>query len=328
LNARSLLIGLGSGLVSLALGACATVPPPSVDAPPAYDPAPAYPHWLGKPVSWSKLGDIEAWLAGAGARQHPEFVPNAELELAEGRLALAEKESEGLAQGVLALRLKTAERGFSGLLAREGLAPVIRTRAERGLAHIAKLQGSTRTPASAPLAKESAGLVIQPRSAWKAAAAQPNRLTPNTGPWNRITIHHSAKDSKEMGTPTSGNVAEHIHDIQNFHVRGRAWGDIGYHFLIDPTGRIWQGRLLDWQGAHAQGANNVANIGICLIGDFNHERPDPRALESLERLVDALCERHEITRERVYGHRRFAATECPGDSLMAWVARYASGATH
>ena len=333
MNARSLPLWLG--LVPLILAgataACATAPPPSLDAPPEYDPSPSYPHWMGKPVSWTKLGDIEAWLAGSGARQHPEYVPNAELELAEGRLALAEKEAAGLSPGLLASRLKTAETGFRTLLARKELAPVVRIRAERGVEHIAKLRGAPKSPAGpSKVAKASApgGLTIQPRDAWKAAAPQPSRLTLNTGSWNRITVHHSAKDSKEMGTPTSGNVAEHIKDIQTFHMRGRSWGDIGYHFLIDPTGRIWQGRLLDWQGAHAQGSNNVGNIGICLIGDFNHERPDPRALEALERLVDALSERHQIARDHVYGHRRFAATECPGDSLMAWVSRYASGATH
>lgn len=326
MNVRSLFLGLG--LVPMFLSACATVPPPALDAPPDYDPSPAYPHWMGKPVSWSKLGDIEAWLAGSGPRRHPEFVPNAELERAEGRLALAEKEGAGLPPPVLSERLKAAEAGFRTLLARDELVPVLRIRAERGLEHIAKLHGKAPSAAVA-LGKPAApaGLSIQRRETWKAAAAQPSRLTLNTAAWNRITIHHSAKDSKEMGTPTSGNVAEHIKDIQTFHMRGRSWGDIGYHFLIDPTGRIWQGRLLDWQGAHAQGSNNVANIGICLIGDFNHERPDPRALEALGRLVDELSERHDIPRERVYGHRRFAATECPGDALMAWVSRYASGAT-
>lgn len=328
MNARSLTLWLG---LSFALASCATVPPPPVDAPPTYDPTPSYPHWLGKPVSWSKLADIETWLAGSGARQHPDYVPQAELELAEGRLALAEKDSSGLAPSLFSVRLQSAETGFKVLLGRPTLAPVVRTRAERGLEHIAKLRGAAAAPASTPTGPAKAGapegLAIQLRDAWKASPAAASRLTLNTGGWNRITIHHSAKDSKEMGTPTSRNVAEHIKDIQTFHMRGRSWGDIGYHFLIDPTGRIWQGRQLDWQGAHAQGSNNVANIGICLIGDFNHERPDPRALESLARLVEALSERHKIPRERVYGHRRFAATECPGDALMAWVSRYASGAT-
>jgi hypothetical protein len=322
-------------LASLALlgagsAGCVAPPPRSTDPEPRYEPAPAHPHWAGRPVTWSKLDDIEAWLEGEGPRRYPDQVPAAWLELAEGRLELARRESAGLSPAVLAQRLGTAEAGFQRVLECKDVTPYPRLRAEQGLAFIAELRMAAAAPASpaakAPAPKEPA-LVIQKREAWNAAAAIPSRLARSTG-WNRITVHHSAKDSKEIGVPTSGHVADTIRDIQTFHVRNRAWGDIGYHFLIDPTGRIWQGRLLDWQGAHAQGANNVGNIGICLLGDFLHERPDPRALESLERLVDGLCERHHIPHARVYGHRKFAPTECPGDVLMAWVARYASGATH
>ena len=335
MNFRSSLL-LSASLLALA-SACTSVPPPARDTAPEYDRTPAYPHWAGRPATWSKLSDIEQGLDGEGPSQYPEYVPTAELELAEGRLALARKESSGLPPSVLAGRLSAAEVGFEELLARPGLKPALKVRAERGLEELAALRGDAASAekgptlqksAPAPAAVATGGLPIQPRSAWKAAAALPHRLTGAIGGWNRVTIHHSAKYSKEIGSPTSGNVAAAIRDIQTVHMRDRGWGDIGYHFLIDPTGRIWQGRLLDWQGAHAQGSNNVSNIGVCLLGDFDHERPDPRALESLERLVDALCERHHIARSRVYGHQKFAATECPGDALMAWIARYTAGATH
>lgn len=327
MNFRS---SLCASLIAL-LPACVSVPPPERDAAPEYDPAPAYPHWAGRAVSWTKLADIERWLAGPGPKQYPEFVPTARLELAEGRLTLAKKDADGPSKALLAGRLAAAETGFKELLEeRPAVKPAIQVRAERGLAEIRGLRGTkvASSPTAPPAAQMPGGLSIQPRAAWNAAQPLAHRLTAASGGWSRITIHHSAKYSKEIGAPTSGNVAETLKDIQTVHMRDRGWGDIGYHFLIDPTGRIWQGRLLDWQGAHAQGSNNVANIGICLLGDFNHERPDPRALESLERLTDALCERHKIAHNRVYGHQKFAATECPGDGLMAWIARYSAGATH
>jgi len=308
-----------------------------VDAPPEYDRSPTYPHWAGRPVTWSKLGDIEDWLEGSGPRQYPEFVSRAQLELAEGRLALAKKDSAGLAAPVLAQRLRASEAGFQGLLARDGLEVALRVRAERGLQEVETLRGGAPKAARAPAATAKAApvasassLQIQPRSAWNAAAPIPSRLTPS-GAFTRITIHHSAKYSREIGTLTAGNVASTLKDIQTVHMRDERYGDIGYHFMIDPAGRIWQGRTLDWQGAHAGGANgqnNVGNIGICLLGDFNTERPDPRALASLEELVDKLCERHGIPHSRIYGHRQLRSTECPGDALMAWVSRYAAGATH
>jgi hypothetical protein len=281
------------------------------------------PDWSGRAPSWSKLSDIEDWLRGPGPAEQPELVPEAGLQLAEGRLALARKEGPSLPPQVLALRLSAAESGFRDVLTTKGVKPSQKLRAERGLEELRGL----RPGGVAPTTRAPAALAVQPRSSWGASAANPSRLDPG-GRWSRITIHHTAKYSSEIGSPTARNVAETIHDIQLFHMRERGWGDIGYHFLIDPAGRIWQGRSLDWQGAHAGGDNNVGNIGVCLIGDFDHERPDPRALSALEELVDMLCERHQIRRSRVYGHNKFAPTECPGDGLMAWVARYASGATH
>jgi hypothetical protein len=285
-------------------------------------------------VSWSKLADIEEWLAGPGPREYPEYVPVAQLELAEGRLKLAESEGKRLPPEVVASRLRTAEAGFKDLLARKDVETTQRQRAQRGLARIDQLQaGADDAPVPASRSKVAApavavtGFTVLPRTQWNADSAVRGRLTP-ASPWTRITVHHSAKYSSEIGPLSSGNVAETIHDIQKVHVRDEGYGDIGYHFLIDPTGRVWQGRSLEWQGAHANGANNVGNIGICLLGDFNHERPDPRALAALEALTDALCERHHIARSRVYGHRQLRSTECPGDALMAWVSRYTAGASH
>jgi len=319
------------------ISACAVPPPVARDAAPEYDPTPAYPHWSGRPVSWSKLGEIEDWLAGQGPARHPEFVAEAELELAEGRLALAEQEGGALPAPVLVGRLKAAEAGFRALLVKPGVRPALQVRAEQGLSRIEALRAEAEPPrpkvATRPALPAAApgapgGLAIQPRAAWKAASAVTRRLTSASDGWSRITIHHSAKYSSEIGAPSSGNVADAILRIQTVHMRDEGYGDIGYHFLIDPAGRIWQGRALDWQGAHAGGDNNIGNIGICLFGNFNAERPDPRALTALEKLVNALGERHHIPRSRVFGHRQLRSTECPGNALMAWVSRYASGATH
>jgi len=326
---------LCASLIAFFCAACAVPPPVAVDAAPEYDPTPTYPHWSGRPVTWSKLGEIEDWLAGEGPRRHPEYVAEAELELAEGRLELARKEASGLPAPVLVSRLRAAGSGFEALLEDPDLEPHLRLRAEKGLSQIEGLRADAEPrpgpvgarPAPAATQPAPGGLKIQPRSAWNADNPVPRRLTDAGGGWSRITIHHSAKYSSDIGTPSSGNVADAIHRIQTVHMRDEGYGDIGYHFLIDPVGRIWQGCAHYVHGAHAGGANNVGNIGICLFGNFNAERPDPRALDALERLVGALCERHHIARAHVYGHGQLRSTECPGKSLMAWVSRYASGAT-
>lgn len=327
MNVRSTHLGLALLLV---LGAsCVSAPLPTSSEPSeelGTRAAASTPPWVGQAASWSKLSAIERWLAGSGPRQSPGWVNRAHLELGEGRLTLAQRERKEIPANVLAFRLHAAEGDFQAVLDASGVPPLERQRAQNGLAEIRALRGATTASAAADL---PGGLAILDRSAWHPASTIDRRLTPVGGPYTRITVHHSARTvAEEVGRPTPENVAHAIQGIQKVHMRDEGYGDIGYHFVIDPEGRVWQGRALQWQGAHAYGSNNVGNIGICLLGNFNVERPDPRALAALEHLTDALCERHRIPHARVYGHRQLRGTECPGDALMAWVARFSSGATH
>jgi len=270
------------------------------------------PDWYGTPVSWEKLQRIETWLASSGARQWPESIPEAELELAEGRLELARRERATLTAPVLDARLSLAEAGFRRVLDDGRAGSFHRGQAREGLQSIALLRGG------APKASSGSGGLppIQPRSAWAAAAPAQRLLSPNRRVWTQITVHHSDTESTDVGA---------IQRIQKMHMEENGWGDIGYHFLIDPQGRIYQGRSLQWQGAHAGGDNNTGNIGICLLGDFEKDRPDPRATRSLQALIEALSVRHGIGRRAVHGHSEFKATACPGRHLMPWVQRYAAG---
>ena len=120
------------------------------------------------------------------------------------------------------------------------------------------------------------------------------------------------------------NTTDHLRKMQAFHMHDpdHLWGDLGYHFLIDPSGRVLEGRELTWQGAHARGKNNERNIGICVMGDFSRERPTAAALETLEELLDLLRARYSIPRNQVFGHRDFVVTECPGARLDPWVEAY------
>ena len=113
-----------------------------------------------------------------------------------------------------------------------------------------------------------------------------------------------------------------IRKIQRAHIDASGYGDIGYHFLIGPSGRVFEGRSLEWQGAHAYKDNNVGNVGICLLGNFEETRPTPEQLRALEGLVADLSARYDIPRNRVYGHREFRTTLCPGRNLMVWVSTY------
>jgi hypothetical protein len=263
-----------SSWILVFLSGCATTAyePPS---PEPYEPL--TPAWSARPVSWEKLGEIEEWLRGSGPSRTPEYVPEAQLQLAEGRLALADRERGEIPPQVFEVRLTSAEGGFRQALARSDLSPSQKLRAERGLAHAKELRSGKAPARTAVAAAAPGGLSIEPRASWRAQPPAQSRLTHVSGPWTRITVHHSTKPTSELGRQTSAEVSGEIRDIQTVHMRDEGWGDIGYHFLIDPTGRIWQGRLLEWQGAHASGANNIGNIGICLLGNFNRTASAARA---------------------------------------------------
>jgi hypothetical protein len=149
-----------------------------------------------------------------------------------------------------------------------------------------------------------------------------------TGHYDRITVHHSAEPDPVPLDGSAERTFEAVRDIQRAHMNGAntGYGDIGYHFLIDPYGRVLAGRDLAWQGAHAMGENNVRNVGVCLLGNFDRQEPSSAALEALRRLIEELRREHAIPRQRVYCHKDLRGTECPGRNLERWVVAYRGGA--
>ena len=138
-----------------------------------------------------------------------------------------------------------------------------------------------------------------------------------------ITVHHSA-----FAAPAAGSAAAQVRAIQAEHQGTRGWADIGYHFLIDAQGGVWEGRRLVYQGAHAGNATpglNVGNIGVCLLGNFEIG-PVPAAQEAaLLDVLDNLSGWFGLPSVAVQPHKHFkSSTLCPGAQLMPIVARYRS----
>lgn len=177
----------------------------------------------------------------------------------------------------------------------------------------------------ADLAREDAvpDMTIQKRPAWRAKPPDRRDLEPMTRP-NRLTIHHSAVYFRDTRASTC---AAQIQKIQRDHMESSGWADIGYHFLIDPSGRIWEGRELRWQGAHAEGRNNIGNIGICLLGNFMRGRggQDPTRAQviAMRQLVTHLLQRYDFGPDSIHCHRDFKPTDCPGPLLQSVVTQMA-----
>ena len=169
-------------------------------------------------------------------------------------------------------------------------------------------------------------LEIHTRSEWRPSAPIKSRLDP-MGRIYRLTIHHSAM---LLRSTAESEAAQQIRMIQSAHIKGEHYGDIGYHYLIDPAGRIWQGRELRYQGAHARGDNNRGNIGICVLGNFmrnrDGQRPTEAVIESLETLVGHLSSKYGIGQEQIFSHGDLVNTQCPGPLLREKMTRIARAA--
>ncbi len=156
-------------------------------------------------------------------------------------------------------------------------------------------------------------LVVVPRSQWAPLGSMPPAKSTPMGSISRITVHH---DGIEPITPleTYDQIQSRLQTIRKYHL-ARGWADIGYHYIIDPRGRVWMGRPLQLQGAHVSGGND-GNIGILLLGNFQFEQPSDEALESLSILIGKLQKKYRIPAGRIYGHCELAVgTECPGHHL-------------
>lgn len=149
-----------------------------------------------------------------------------------------------------------------------------------------------------------------------------------------LIIHHTA-------TPNDGPRSDwpaRVRQIWGYHTITNNWGDIGYHFLIDPNGVIYEGRfngvrsdgtVID--GAHDYGFNR-GTIGISMLGTFDKVKPSAKASTALNNLIAYLMTTYRIrpattafyahqnvTLNTILGHRDAQlsgrSTGCPGNKL-------------
>lgn len=145
---------------------------------------------------------------------------------------------------------------------------------------------------------------IIPRGEW---GARPARAVLHTA-WSsrtRFVTHYSGADHTQS-----------VRAIQSFHMDTRGWVDIGYNFLVDRDGNIYEGRGWDTIGAHVAN-HNTESIGVCHIGNNgDHTMTSLRAIRWLYDLATVRGGGREL-RKNV--HRDLGSTSCPGDLLAAWV---------
>ena len=131
-----------------------------------------------------------------------------------------------------------------------------------------------------------------------------------------------------------------VRGIQTYHVLGNGWDDIGYNFLVDRFGQVFEGRYGGVErnviGAHAQGFN-TGSAGIAVLGTYGGAGPSAAARNALSRLISwrlDVAHVHPLSRSStlstgnpkfrkglpvwlraVSGHRDTGFTSCPGAGL-------------
>jgi len=122
---------------------------------------------------------------------------------------------------------------------------------------------------------------------------------------NKIIVHCSATREGE-------NIP--VETIRKWHVDGRGWSDIGYHFYIDLEGEIFKGRDIAKMGAHTKGYNRNS-IGVCYCGGVEKDGKTPkdtRTDNQKDSLLAVLRTLKAMYPEAViHGHHDFAKKACP-----------------
>ncbi len=157
-------------------------------------------------------------------------------------------------------------------------------------------------------------------------------------------VHHTAGTNEYA----PADVPKILRGVYAYHVKGRGWSDVGYNFLVDRFGRIWEGRAggIDRTvlGAHTGGFNSDS-FGVSVMGDYTKASPSPETLAAVARVIawkfaltgdgpslDPLeivelvsagggTSRYRsgtaVDFVRISGHTDAGHTECPGKHLYA-----------
>jgi hypothetical protein len=180
---------------------------------------------------------------------------------------------------------------------------------------------------------------IVPRSGWNAADCPP-RAAPQYGEVDVAIVHHT--DTLTDYSPSDSPAM--VLAICRFHRNSNRWNDIGYNFLVDKYGTIFEGRAggMDQPviGAHAQGFNSQST-GVAVLGTFQSVSAPEAALRAIARLLrwklpvsgqpttgssvltsagggdNRFPAGRQVTFPRISGHRDADKTTCPGDALYA-----------
>jgi hypothetical protein len=186
------------------------------------------------------------------------------------------------------------------------------------------------------------------RSEWGGDRYCRPRKSAGTGSVKAVFVHHTAGSNRY----SSSDGRSIVLGICRYHRNSNGWDDIGYNFLVDKYGRLYEGRAGGVNraivGAHAQGWN-AQSTGVANLGNFSNGGQSSAALRAMDRLISWKLDIHGTPRggrttlvsagggtnryrsgtrvgfNRISGHRNGNHTECPGDRLYDQLPRLRRG---
>ncbi|MFJ9846510.1 peptidoglycan recognition protein [Kitasatospora sp. NPDC101155] len=180
---------------------------------------------------------------------------------------------------------------------------------------------------------------IVTRAGWGADESIREQGFVYTGPVKAVFVHHTAT-ATDYACSDAPRV---IRSIYQYHVQGNGWRDIGYNFLVDRCGTVYEGRAggVDQPvfGAHTLGFN-TDSAGVAAIGTYTSDEPPQELQDGLAKIAawklgltgrsaggkaqltsgsdSSLYPKGKVVEfAAISGHRDGFATECPGEALYA-----------
>ena len=114
---------------------------------------------------------------------------------------------------------------------------------------------------------------------------------------------------KRRDAPVREREEAAMRSMQSFHQKVHGWTDIGYHYVIFPSGRVYEGRPKGTVGAHAVNGNLMP--GVSFAGNYEKDEPTTLQVASYDELLDRLGVTEAVGHYRVPGNY----TACPGKHL-------------